>query len=109
MLPVCYLGYTAMSMQPPYKPPKTHGDIFQGVLLAAIKTPTGPAWENYTDDVAQELGYSCGYAEDPAFPKITFLAKDVSIKSHLAYSPRVLGQKIDDKFELIIISCVLFI
>ena len=73
-----------MSMQPPYTPPKKHGDILQGVLLAAIKTPTGPAWENYRDDVAKELGNSCSFEDDPAYPKSTFLAKDVSIERHVS-------------------------
>lgn len=71
-----------MAMQPPHTLPMAIAGNLQGILLASMKTPTGPAWENYTEDVAKELGYHCtveGYNR-----KVVFSASDVSTKRQMA-------------------------
>ena len=81
-------------MLPPESRQEADGGVLQGILLASMKTPTGPAWENYTQDVARELGYACNTSVDEfgrlleissrKSKAVPFSAKDVSTKHQTA-------------------------
>ena len=80
-------------MLPPNSRLEADGGVLQGILLASMKTPTGPAWDNYTEDVAKELDYACNTTDEsggvPEKSKgktktVPFSAKDVSTKHQTA-------------------------
>jgi len=91
---ICLDHHTHQAILPSESRLEADGAVLQGILLASMKTPTGPAWVNYTHDVAKELGYACETDVDEyggliqiANAKtqlIPFTAKDVSTKQQTA-------------------------